>query len=274
MLRMGDTATILATFVIKAEELAALDFLNLDHPLPLTAEWINRGTDQKMRRTTIDQLLRTLPQRDASPSVVRLQQSSGLRLEFATSRARDAFATAFAAAVAQCSFTRQSVIASIFDDMPAAERAVEELKAAGIPEDAISLLCRSGQFPGSGDAVGGHSKLSIASAIAGGGVAGLLLGAGLITVVPGFGPIVAAGAIVGAAIPSVTAVSAALGATGGAMARMLTDHDVDGREANYYEKQIRRGRVFLSVDTRLADGQGEIVRRVLQQCGGKAAAGG
>ena len=272
---MEDPATIQAIYVIKAEELAALIFLNPGHPLPLTIEWINRGTDQKMRRTTIDQLLRTLQQRDASPSVKRLQQSSGLRLEFSTSHARDAFATAFAAALVQFGVTRQFLISSIFDDMPAAEQAVGALKAAGIPADAISIFCRTGQSPGPESVVGrGHSKFSVASAIAGGGVAGALLGAGLLTVVPGVGPIVAAGVIAGAAIPSVTAVSAALGATGGAMARMLSDRDVDGREANYFEKQIKRGRVFLSIDTRIAEGQAERARQVLRQCGGSAAAGG
>lgn len=272
---MGGTATILATFVIKAEELGALDFLNPDHPLPLTVEWINRGTNQKLRRTSIDQLLRTLPQTDASPSVMRLQQSSGLRLEFSTGRARDAFATAFAAAVAQFNVSKKFLIASIFDEMSAAEQAVEELKSAGIPGEAISIACRAGQLRASKDAQGrGHTRLSVASAVAGGGVAGALFGAGLLTFVPGIGPIMAVGAFTGATLPSVTAVSAALGATGGAVARMLSDHDVDGRESSYFEKQIRRGRVFLSVDSRVTADLGDTARRVLQRCGGKAAAGG
>jgi hypothetical protein len=56
-------------FVIKVDELPALNFLNPDHSRPLMTEWINRGTDQKMRRSTIDQMLRTMNQVDPSPSV-------------------------------------------------------------------------------------------------------------------------------------------------------------------------------------------------------------
>jgi hypothetical protein len=33
---------------------------------------------------------------------------------------------------------------------------------------------------------------------------------------------------------------------------MLTDHDVDGRDAEYYEEHIQSGGVFVSVDTRRA----------------------
>ena len=54
------------------------------------------------------------------------------------------------------------------------------------------------------------------------------------------------------------------GATGGAIVKMLSDHDVDGREVNYYERQIRLGRVFVSVDTRIALDHSDAARRVLK----------
>ncbi len=269
---MGHDAAMEPAFVIKAEELAALNYLNPDHPRPLVVEWINRGTDQKMRRTTIDLLLRTLWEDVSSPSVQKLHQTSGLRVTFPSAEQRDGFATAFAAARAEMDSREQFSVATIFDDLPSAERAVLELKAAGIPEASISLLCRAGQFPrADNDDWKGHSKLSVAMATAGGGIAGALLGIGIFVVVPGLGAVAAAGAIAGSAIPSFASLSAIFGATGGAMARMLTDHDVDGREANYYERQIRRGRVFVSVDTRIAKGQAGAARRVLLARGGKSA---
>lgn len=112
--------------------------------------------------------------------------------------------------------------------------------------------------------------MSVAAAVAGGGIAGALLGIGMLIIVPGLGAVAAAGAIAGS-VSSVASLSGIFGATGGAMVKMLTDHDVDGREANYYERQIRRGRVFVSVDTRIAEGQADLARRILKECGGETA---
>jgi hypothetical protein len=268
---MGLDTTITPAFVIKAEELPALHYLSPDHPQPLLHEWINRGTDQRMRRTSIEMLLRTLSHEEVSPSVARLHHSSGLRVTFRTSHERDVFAAAFANAHAQMSVRKRHLVAAMFDEQAHAERVVSELKAAGIPDGSISLLWRAGQFkdPDTGSWQG-HSKLSVAAAAAGGGVAGAILGVAILFI-PGVGLVAAAGAIAGSSFSSVASVSAIIGATGGAMARMLTDHDVDGREANYFERQIRRGKVFVSVDTRIAEGQRESARQILMQNGGLAA---
>lgn len=267
---MSQTTTSEPAFVIKAEDLPALNYLDPDHPRPLLTEWINRSTDQKMRRTTIDMLLRTLPEGSTTPSVIKLHQTSGLRAIFATSRERDAFATGFAAARAQLAMRRDFVAATIFPDTVSAEEAVKALTEAGIAEESISVLRRAGQFDlTSAKQWRGHSKMSVAAAVAGGGIVGTLLGIGILVVVPGLGAVAAAGAIAGSALPSVASVSGIFGATGGAIAKMLTDHDVDGREANYYERQIRRGRVFVSVDTRMAPNQAGVAREVLKRCGGR-----
>ena len=82
------------SFVIKAEELATLNYLDRNHPRPRRLEWINRGTNQKLRRTSIELLLRTLFRQVTSPSVVRLHHSSGLRAIFATEQERARFARA------------------------------------------------------------------------------------------------------------------------------------------------------------------------------------
>ena len=226
-------------FVIKIEDMPALNYLNAEHARPLLAEWINRGTDQKMRRTMIDQLLRTVHQPDPSPSIAQLQQNSGLRAVFASEADRDNFATAFAIARMQMTSAHQHMVAVMFDDLAQAERAVKGLHDAGVPDQAITVFSRAGEFSASGHDWRGHSLGDVAAAVARGGLTGALVGIGVIALAPIAAP--------AAALASITAV---FGATGGAMHRMLTDHDVDGREANYYEKQIRRGRVFVSVDTR------------------------
>ncbi|MBT8389538.1 MAG: hypothetical protein KJP13_07820, partial [Altererythrobacter sp.] len=86
--------------------------------------------------------------------------------------------------------------------------------------------------------------------------------------VPGVGPLAAAGALAASAIPSVASVSGIIGATGGAVAKMLTDHDVDGVMAEYYDRQIKRGKVFVSVDQRQTTLAREFVERVLEKNGG------
>lgn len=264
----NETGQEAPAFVIKAEDLAALNHLSDDHPRPLLTEWINRGTNQRMNRSTVDMLLRTLSQEDVSPSVERLHQSAGLRLIFGTPADRNTFAAAFANARAQLNVRKRHLVAAMFDSRQDAERVVSELESAGIPKASISLLWRAGQATGWTEADRpGHSKRSVAAAVAGGGIAGAMLGVAFLAI-PGIGLVAAAGAIAASSFSSVAAVSAIIGATGGAMARMLTDLDVDGREANYFERQIRRGKVFVSVDTRIARGQREVAIAVLLQNGG------
>ena len=266
---MREDSTDLPAFVIKPEELAALNYLDPDHPRPLMVEWINRGTNQKLKSSSVDMLLRTLAQDVLSPSAVRLYRSAGLRVVFSTERERERFASEFAAARSHESAGKAFLLTAIFDGREYAEKAVLQLKDAGIPDISISLLWRASQFLDTDFRWGeGNSKLSVASAVAGGGIAGAVLGVALLTV-PGIGPVAAAGAIASTAIQSVASVGAAIGATGGAIARMLTDYDVDGVSANYYEQQIRRGRIFVSVDTRIADGKREIARRILTRASGR-----
>ena len=53
---------------------------------------------------------------------------------------------------------------------------------------------------------------------------------------------------------------------------MLTDHEVEGNDAEYYEEHINRGGVFVSVDTRLTEETAESVQIILERCGGHSAA--
>lgn len=264
---MEHDANHTATFVIKPWELPSLNYIAPDHPRPLRVEWINRGTDQKLRPSSVEMLLRTLFHDMASPSVVRLHRSAGLRAVFRSDKDRDVFAAEFAAARAHESAGKRYHVTAMFVDRKYAEQAAQALKNAGIPDSAISLLWRASQFL---DPVvasrAGHSKLSVVGAVAGSGVAGAMLGVAVIAI-PG---VAAAGVAAAAAYSSIAAVGGAFGATGGAIAKMLTDHDVDGVAAAYYDEQAQRGKIFVSVDTRIADSQREVAREILRQHGGRA----
>jgi hypothetical protein len=67
------------------------------------------------------------------------------------------------------------------------------------------------------------------------------------------------------------AAGAAIGAAGGAAARMLNDHDVEGRDAEYYGEHIERGGTFLSVDTQRATLGRDELSAILRRCGGHSA---
>ena len=165
----------------------------------------------------------------------------------------------------------KTVVSAVFDDRTEAERAVTELRSAGIPDDAISLVGRPDDHIDDDDRDrDGAGKGSVVGAVAGGGAVGAILGVAALAI-PGVGPLAAAGAIAASAAPTAAAVGAAAGATTGAIARMLTDHDVDSRDAEYYEQHIERGGIFVSVDTRLAEGQAESARDILYRNGGHSA---
>ena len=161
-----------------------------------------------------------------------------------------------------------NVISAVFDDRAEAQRAINQLRDAGVDDAAISIVGRPDEA-GDGDNDRGDdvSKTSIAASTAAGGVTGALLGVAALAI-PGVGPLAAAGAIATWAVPPVAAFGAAFGATGGAIARMLSDHDVDRNDAEYYEEHIGRGGTFVSVDTRQANVDREQVRAILRDCGG------
>jgi hypothetical protein len=84
-------------------------------------------------------------------------------------------------------------------------------------------------------------------------------------------PVAAAGAIAASAVPTAAGIGASAGVTGGAIARMLRDHDVVDRNAEYYEERIERGGIFVSVDARLAGGAAETAKAILERCDGHSA---
>lgn len=163
-----------------------------------------------------------------------------------------------------------NVISAVFDDRAEAQRAVQELRSSGVDEGAISIVGRPDDAGNQDSDEHDVSKASIAGSIAAGGAGGALLGVAALAI-PGVGPLAAAGAIAASAVPAVAGVGAGIGAAGGAIARMLNDHDVDDRDAEYYQEHIERGSTFVSVDTRLASVDRDNVRSILRSSGGHSA---
>ena len=265
---MGDLGAPAHAYVVKAAELPALYFLDEAHPRPLELEWINRGTDQKLRRTTVEMLLRTLFAKAQTPSVRKLHSSAGLRASFRNERERERFSKAFTRALDEMARDREHLVTAMFDHQEAASKAVANLGKAGVAEDSIAMLWRASEYlEEKYQPAQGYSPTDIAGTITGAGVAGAMLGVGIL-MIPGLGPVAVAGAMAGSAIAPVAAVSSVIGATGGAIAKMLTDHDVDGVSATLYEREIKRGKIFVSVNTGYDGAEPEMVRTMLDTHGG------
>ena len=163
---------------------------------------------------------------------------------------------------------RENIVSAVFDSRSEAEVAVSELRTAGVNDSAISVIAQEDGKNISSDGNGEENDTGgfIAGTLAGAGV-GTLLGIAALAI-PGVGPFVAAGAIASSAIPGAALTGAAIGAVGGGLTKMLTDHGVGDDDATYYEERINNGSVFVSVDTSDAIMSSDIASQILSRNGG------
>lgn len=167
-----------------------------------------------------------------------------------------------------------NLISAVFDDRAEAERAATELRSAGVPDSALSVIAkRDGAEGDFGDAdtteVADKGLDMTKGALIGGG-AGALLGIAALAI-PGVGPLAAAGAIAAGAIPEAAAIGAGAGALAGGLSGLLKDHGVDEEDARYYEERIHGGGIFLSVNASEAGVDAEQLRDILYRNGGHSA---
>lgn len=256
-------------YVVRADELSALNYLPSNHPRPISATWINRGTNRLLRKQSVDLLLRTLFADILSESVVKLHRSSGLRVEFRTEADVRQFGRQLVEAKAAELESLSQRLTVMFDHQAKAFDAVNALVGAGIPKKAVSILWRAGQFMDSeAEWVDGHSVLSVAGATAGGSVAGLALGVALIAV-PGLGQVAAAGGFAVAATNTVPAIAGIFGATAAAIGKMLSDADVDDVAISNLSARSTAARIFVTVEIADKSTNYLLVRDILRSKGGQ-----
>jgi hypothetical protein len=162
---------------------------------------------------------------------------------------------------------------AVFDTQEDAQRAVEQLRSAGIDDAKLSLIAQSGRTTTTtaGDgALVDEDHGSIIRGILGGGALGAGLGIAALAI-PGVGPLVAAGAIASSAIPGAAALGAAVGAAAGTINEVLNSHGVSEEDSSYYSDRIQQGGTFVSVDS--SDSGVDIARaqEILYSCGGHSA---
>jgi hypothetical protein len=137
-------------------------------------------------------------------------------------------------------------LSRLYDTHAEAQRVIDDLKNAGIPNDDISLIANGGDDVQTMANDGGGATTGAGIGAAVGGGAGLLTGLGVMAI-PGVGPIVAAGWM--AATLAGLVAGAAAGAAAGGIVSALTDSGVDERDAHVYAESIRRGGSMVIVKT-------------------------
>jgi len=168
----------------------------------------------------------------------------------------------------------ERIASAVFDSREEAERALTELRSAGIRENSISIIGRHGEQDDTSRGIADDGEASEkagdgAKGAIGGAIAGGLLGVAALAI-PGVGPLAAAGAIASGAIPGAAAIGAGVGAVAGGLTGMMTSHGVSEEDASYYEEHISKGGYFLSVD----ESSGvptETAREILSRNGGHSA---
>jgi hypothetical protein len=160
-------------------------------------------------------------------------------------------------------------VSAVFDTQAEADRAVSQLRDAGIDTAAISLIARRAgeNVTTHGDgAETGNARDVIGKTALGAGI-GTALGVAALAI-PGVGPFIAAGAIAAVAVPGAALTGAAVGAIAGSLAGLLTDQGVSEEDARYYETRIGDGGIFVAVDTSRTPLHGSVPRDILYRNGG------
>lgn len=167
----------------------------------------------------------------------------------------------------------QFIASAVFDTEAEADRAVRELRDAGVPDSALSIIAqqdgRNTTTSGTGDIVD-ENEGSMVRGLLGGGA----LGAGLAVAalaIPGVGPLVAAGAIAASATPAAMAAGAALGAVAGGLNEGLARHGVNDDDATYYNDRMGSGGTLVAVDDTAVGMSADQVRGILYANGGHSA---
>ncbi|HPU00691.1 MAG: hypothetical protein GX890_09220 [Firmicutes bacterium] len=146
------------------------------------------------------------------------------------------------------------VVVGVFHDRNRAEEALESLKEQGFDRD-ISLIAKDEQQEGGRGGMGGQD-LSEGTFTGGalGGIAGLLAGVGAL-LIPGVGPIIAAGPLAATLTGVVT----------GGIAGGLIDYGIPEDRGEYYEEQVRQGGILVSM--KASDEKVEEAASILRQYG-------
>jgi len=163
----------------------------------------------------------------------------------------------------------QSIASAVFDSESEADRAIADLRQAGVPDSSLSIIAQDGgkTTTTSGTGETHEEGGSIVRGLLGGGALGAGLGVAALAI-PGVGPLAALGAVAASAVPEAVAIGAVAGAAAGGLNESLLKHGVSEEDATYYEDHLGRGATLVSVEGTGAGVDAGMVRDILYRNGG------
>ncbi|EEG76791.1 general stress protein [Dethiobacter alkaliphilus] len=133
-------------------------------------------------------------------------------------------------------------VVGLFRSKEQAEEAIRELRARDFDDQDISLVAKNEEAEGGGEEGVSYENQNLADGTATGGaiggLTGLLAGAGAL-LIPGIGPIIAAGPLAGALTGIVT----------GGIAGGLIDYGIPEEEGERYEKEVHKGSILVAAES-------------------------
>jgi hypothetical protein len=150
-----------------------------------------------------------------------------------------------------------TIAAALFNDERDAQQAVDWLRDKDVPDTALTVVTREGEYPAqegvaedrdAGEGAGEAGSAALTGAGIGAGV-GALFGLAA-AAIPGIGPFITAGALAQllGATGGAAAAGAVVGGTSGALAGALSHWGLNEADARYYAGEVERGNTFVGVD--------------------------
>jgi uncharacterized membrane protein len=141
-------------------------------------------------------------------------------------------------------------VVGLFERYASADQAMNELLQRGFKKQEIGVIVRDGAI----DSTPGADETDVAETVSAasicgatiGGIAGLLVGLGTLTI-PGIGAVIAAGTLT--SVITSTAAGAGVGALAGGLIGALVSLGISEEEAQVYAEGVRRGNVLVVVQT-------------------------
>jgi len=138
-----------------------------------------------------------------------------------------------------------STVIGVFNNRDQAEKAVNQIRDAGISNNEISIVARREVFnrnKGDDHEAGSFFDQNVTTGAATGGtlggLAGLMVGAGALAI-PGIGPVLAAGPIA----------AGLSGVAAGGLAGSLVDMGIPEDRGEHYEQEVGKGGILAVVET-------------------------
>lgn len=154
----------------------------------------------------------------------------------------------------------EKTVIAYYESRTDAENSVRQLRDNGFNEDEISILAKEEQQDSSqdGDLSFQNQNLTDGTLTGGaiGGLAGLALGAGAF-LIPGFGPLIAAGPLAGVLTGALT----------GGVAGGLVDYGIPEESSQRFEKHLQSGKVLAIVKTEASKAMEAM--KILDETGGR-----